>query len=75
MQLSTNEIGTSGALAVARSLQDKKDLQVIVLGYGDRGCDVGSGGIPGVFFERRCDRRFLGVEGEMAQRGWRALVA
>lgn len=28
VQLSTNEIGTSGALAVGRSLQDKQDLQV-----------------------------------------------
>lgn len=28
VQLSTNEIGTSGALAVGRSLQDKKDLEV-----------------------------------------------
>lgn len=28
VQLSTNEIGTSGALAVARSLQDKEELQV-----------------------------------------------
>lgn len=34
VQLNSNEIGTSGALAVARSVQDKKDLQASGVNHG-----------------------------------------